>query len=432
MKFYIIFITSFYLLFFSGCVTKTIVPETIEDLTQLEQKPYLYGNSDAFIVKSKQNALYKEYLNQYFKPWNIDKISYPIEVAKWAFEYKDKKVYAENHKLINKQSFQALIDNSNFEQYNNIAKKGITIRNTHLRALPMDGVIFYNPSRAGEGFPFDYNQNSSIKINTPLFISHFSQDRLWAFVESSVALGWIKIQDIAFVDEHFIQEFQTGDYYINIKDKNGIYTKGFIQDSIELGTILPKNDKGFLIAHKDYSHKAILSYIDDNHNLKKMPIEFNMENIKLISSELIGQKYGWGGLYGHRDCSAMTKDFYAPFGIFLQRNSGDQKNDGIYLDIKKMDKKSKKQYILDNAIPWMTLVYMKGHIMIYIGSQNGEPLVFHNVWGIRTLQDDGSTGRFVVGQAVVSTLEMGKDLPNVVENSLLIDRVEGITLIALQ
>jgi cell wall-associated NlpC family hydrolase len=163
-----------------------------------------------------------------------------------------------------------------------------------------------------------------------------------------------------------------------------------------------------------------------------MPIDFNMENIKLISSELIGQKYGWGGLYGHRDCSAMTKDFYAPFGIFLQRNSGDQKNDGIYMDIKKMDKKSKKQYILDNAIPWTTLVYMKGHIMIYIGSQNDEPLVFHNVWGIRTLQDDGSTGRFVVGQAVVSTLEMGKDLPNVVENSLLIDRVEGITLIAPQ
>lgn len=429
MKFYIIFITTFYLLFFSACATKRIMPENIDDLTQIEQKPYLYGNMNIFISKSEQNKFYKDYINQYFKPWNIDKISYSFDVATWAFEYKDQKVYAENHKLIDKKSFQDLISNSNFEQYNNLAKKGITIRNTHLRALPTDGVIFYNPNRAGEGFPFDYNQNSSIKINTPLFVSHFSQDRLWVFVESSVALGWIKIQDIAFVDEHFIQEFQAGDYYINIKDKNGVYAKGFIQDSIELGTILPKNDKGFLIATKDYSHKAILSYIDDNHNLKKMPIDFNMENIKLISSELIGQKYGWGGLYGHRDCSAMTKDFYAPFGIFLQRNSGDQKNDGIYLDIKKMDKKSKKQYILDNAIPWTTLVYMKGHIMIYIGSQNGEPLVFHNVWGIRTLQDDGSTGRFVVGQAVVSTLEMGKDLPNVVENSLLIDRVEGITFL---
>ncbi len=432
MKFYIIFITTFYLLFFSACATKRIVPENIDDLTQIEQKPYLYGNMNIFISKSEQNKFYKDYINQYFKPWNIDKISYSFDVATWAFEYKDKKVYAENHKLIDKKSFQDLISNSNFEQYNNLAKKGITIRNTYLRALPTDGVIFYNPNRAGEGFPFDYNQNSSIKINTPLFVSHFSQDRLWAFVESSVALGWIKIQDIAFVDEQFIQEFQTEDYYINIKDKNGIYTKGFIQDSIELGTILPRDDKGFLIATKDYSHNAMISYIDDNHNLKKMPIDFNAQNLELISSELIGQKYGWGGLYGHRDCSAMTKDFYAPFGIFLQRNSGDQKNDGKYMDIKKMDRKSKKQYILENGVPWMTLVYMKGHIMIYIGSKNGEPLVFHNVWGVRTVQDDGSVGRFVVGQAVVTTLEMGKDLPNVVEDSLLIDRVEGITLIAVQ
>ena len=362
MKFYIIFITTFYLLFLSGCTSKSILPQTIEDVTLLEQKPYMYGNKDSYISKNEQNSFYKDYISQYFKPWNIDKISYPLEVAQWAFEYKNKQVYGENHKLIDKKSFELLISNSNFEQYNNLAKKGIVIRKTHLRALPMDGVIFYNPSRAGEGFPFDYNQNSSIKINTPLFISNFSQDRLWVFVESSVALGWIKIQDIAFVDEHFIQEFQAGDYYINIKDKNGVYAKGFIQDSIELGTILPKNDKGFLIATKDYSHKAILSYIDDNHNLKKMPIDFNMENIKLISSELIGQKYGWGGLYGHRDCSAMTKDFYAPFGIFLQRNSGDQKNDGIYLDIKKMDKKSKKQYILDNAIPWTTLEIGRAHV----------------------------------------------------------------------
>lgn len=432
MKFYMIFITSFYLLFFSGCYTKEILPESIGDLTQIEQQPYLYGNSDMYISKDKQTDFYKDYLRQYFKPWNIDKISYSLDVATWAFEYKDKKVYAENHRLVDKNSFETLISNSNFEQYNNLAKKGITVRNTNLRALPMDGVIFYNPSRAGEGFPFDYNQNSSIKINTPLFISHFSKDRLWVFVESSVALGWVKIQDIAFVDEQFIQEFQTGDYYINTKDKSGIYTKGYIQDSIELGTIFPKNIKGFLMATKDYSHKAIVSYIDDNYNLKQMPLEFNIKNIELISSELIGQKYGWGGLYGHRDCSAMTKDFYAPFGIFLQRNSGDQKNDGIYMDIKKMDRKSKKQYILDNGIPWTTLVYMKGHIMIYIGSKNGEPLVFHNVWGIRTLQDDGSVGRFVVGQAVVTTLEMGKDLPNVVKDSLLIDRVEGITLIAVQ
>jgi hypothetical protein len=80
----------------------------------------------------------------------------------------------------------------------------------------------------------------------------------------------------------------------------------------------------------------------------------------------------------------------------------------------------------------LTIVYLRGHTMIYIGHIDKEPLVFHNVWGIRTLESDGSIGRYIVGRAVVSTLELGKDLPESKKDALLIDRVESITLIAEQ
>ena len=39
--------------------------------------------------------------------------------------------------------------------------------------------MFYDPTQLGEGFPFDYNQNSAIKINTPIMVSHLSKDRAW-------------------------------------------------------------------------------------------------------------------------------------------------------------------------------------------------------------------------------------------------------------
>ena len=40
---------------------------------------------------------------------------------------------------------------------------------------------------------FDYNQNSLLKINTPLIVSHLSRDRAWAYIESHFVGGWFDI-----------------------------------------------------------------------------------------------------------------------------------------------------------------------------------------------------------------------------------------------
>ena len=40
------------------------------------------------------------------------------------------------------------------------------------------------------------------------------------------------------------------------------------------------------------------------------------------------QPYGYGGLYDNRDCSAMTRDLFAPFGLYLPRNSSEQARGG--------------------------------------------------------------------------------------------------------
>lgn len=416
----------------SGCIKKEITVQTPYDLEILEQKPYLYIHEDITILQEEKVRLYSDFLVKFFKPWDIEQISYDIEIAKWAFEYTQKTVYGENHLLITKEWFDNIIEYANFEDFNTQAKKAITINNSHLRALPTQSVIFYNPQKAGEGFPFDYNQNSSIKPNIPLFISHFSKDGLWAFVESNFALGWISLKDIAFVDDDFISEFRNNNYFVNTKDNTLIYSNNYLVDNLEIGTILPQHNDKFVYVSKDYAHNAFIVYIDKNDNFRQFPLDFNRENIKLLSSQLIGQKYGWGGLYGHRDCSSMIRDFYMPFGIFLQRNSSDQKKDGIVHEIGHLSNQDKKDFIVQNGIPFLTIVYLRGHTMIYIGHVDKEPLVFHNVWGIRTLESDGSIGRYIVGRAVVSTLELGKDLPESKKDALLIDRVESITIVAEQ
>jgi hypothetical protein len=47
-----------------------------------------------------------------------------------------------------------------------------------------------------------------------------------------------------------------------------------------------------------------------------------------------------------------------------------------------------------------------GHVMVYIGQRDGQPVVLHATWGLKTVKGNGY-GRKVIGAAVITTLEPG-------------------------
>jgi len=289
--------------------------------------------------------------------------------------------------------------------------------------------MFYDPKKNGEGFPFDYNQNSSIKINTPIFLSHYSKDRAWIYMQSNSIGGWIKESDIAFVDEKFIQEFKTSNYAVAIKEKFPIYDNSF-REYVKVATVFPKSENKYIIARKDFENNALITYIDINPlNVQNMPLEFNAINRIKIAKALLNEPYGWGGLLNNRDCSSFTQDFFIPFGKFISRNSKAQTKNGKYYDISTLSKKEKKEYIKQHAIPFSTLVYLKGHIMLYIGIKQDEPLVMHNMWSIRLKNKWGKKARHIIGKASITTLEPGKELKDFDEENNVLRHVKGIVIL---
>jgi hypothetical protein len=422
-------ITLLVVLLYSGCVKQKVENRPINDLQNIKQKPYIYAKEFKALPSKLGDKLILDFEQNYFYPWHTTKFTFTYVDATWGNIYAKKKVYSENLTMISKEWFTMMIDNSNFARFDTLRKKAITNNNSHLKVFPTISKIFYDPKEAGEGFPFDYNENSSIKINTPLFVSHLSKDRLWAFIESSIAIGWIKVSDIAYVDTKFITVFENGNYFINLKDNTNIYKNGYLLSDIDLGTLFPKTKKGFIIASKNYKNNAFIRVIDINGNFEKIGIDFNANNIKRVSQELIGERYGWGGILGNRDCSLMIKDFYAPFGIYLGRNSGKQKDAGHSIDISNLTDEMKKEFIIKNAIPFQTLIYLPGHIMIYVGEKNNEPLVFHNMWGVKTLDSDGNYGRSIIGKAAVTTLKPGSELDNYADKYSILRRVKSITML---
>ena len=419
-----IVISSIISFLFIGCSQKNL---EIRDIREISQQPDNYIKNIESFNKDLQREFDNDFNIKYFQPWDLDKITYSKKEAIWGFSYSKRNVYGENLRLISKEWFDKEIKNSNFIKYNTLNKKAITINNTNLRVFPTNKPIFYNPKKAGEGFPFDYNQNSALKINSPIFISHFSKDKAWVFVQSSFALGWVSVNDIAFVDDNFIKNFKIDSYAINIKDNLAIYQNKNFRTYIKLGTLFPKKDDKFLIANVNQKNReAYISFIDFNKNIVNKPLEFNNKNISKILNELIGELYGWGGLLNNRDCSATTRDIFAPFGIYIQRNSSAQAKDGFYIPLDKYSIDKKIDLILEKGIPFQTLLYLKGHIMLYIGKYNNKPLVFHNTWGIKTIDFFGNYGRKIIGKTVITTLEAGKEIDGFYEKSSLINRIKGM------
>ncbi len=432
MRLYTYIFIPILLIIFSGCsnIVNYKVNKTNPKITY--EKDIINTLSKKTSIKDFENIdkTSKQFLQRYFQPWNMNKLSIKVDEAKWALNYKNQNIYLQNYKKASALWFEKQEENANFKNYNKNIKKAITIENTNIRALPTNQVMFKNPKEAGEGFPFDYNQNSFIKINTPVLVSHLSKDKAWAFVETSSFSGWIETNSIAYVKEDFINKFKTQNYYIATKDDFAIYENSFFKEYIKLSTLFPYKNNKYFIATKDLNHYAKISKIKIKSNyISKFPIKFNKTNIEKISNELLDEPYGWGGILGKRDCSSFTKDYFAVFGKHLNRNSKAQLKNGKYFDITNLSNKKKKLFLVQNGKPFRTLVYLKGHIMIYVGIKDGEPLVMHNIWGLKLNTLLNKEYRHIIGKATVTTLEPARFLKDFDEKNSILSKVEGIVLL---
>jgi hypothetical protein len=153
------------------------------------------------------------------------------------------------------------------------------------------------------------------------------------------------------------------------------------------------------------------------------PVSFTPRNIAYIARQLKKDPYGWGGIRYGRDCSATTRDFFGVFGIFLHRNSSDQAKDGAkVINIKPFKGRAKKDAILANAQPFLSLLFVPGHIGIYIGEYKGEPVIMHTYWGVR-LKD---FSKYTLSHTIITTIEPGKEMPNLRKKSMMSNTLKKI------
>ena len=433
-------------LFLSACSTHTQVTtikkptvlsekktevKTVLDLEKIPQTPSFYTQN----IDEKKFSL-DDFYKKYFRVWKIKKPSESLTSIMWAHKsFTPKNSYGENLQPISQDFFDTVLENSNFAEFATLNRKALSLDLLNMRVFPTQKPLFRDPSRAGEGFPFDYMQNSSLAANKPLLVSHYSKDKKWVFVESSFAFGWVQSKDIAFVQEDDAALLQSKEQVFIVREGVPIYSQdgeflfysrigmlfAFIDEDSNSYTVLSplRTRLGEVI----FTHSKILK-TDANRGA----LAFNGENIQKILEEIYPSKYGWGGMYEERDCSSTLRDFYAPFGLWLPRNSSAQAQKGVKISLENLSEDAKKETIKKHAVPFETLLYKKGHIVIYVGNYNDEIIIFQNVWGVKT-EINQKEGRFIVGKTLFSTLELGKELEEFDQKSSLLKNLKSMNLL---
>ena len=412
---WIVFLT----VFIVGCSPKSSVEVKVQkkgvsDLFSVPQDVRQYSSElDENLTKVSQS----EFEKQYFSVWNSPTTLGDKDSVQWAFNtFKFGKSYAENLQLHNQEFFDEMKSNSNFENYLTLNKRALTLKELNIRAFPTDRPLLRDPQKAGEGFPFDYLQNSAIHANKPLLATHYSKDKAWVHIFSSFAYGWVKVNEIVFLEKKYTDLWQKAEQILITKENEPIYSSS--------GEFLFKSKIGMMFAlidedESEYTVLTVSSYKNRQPLFLKSKISkrsahkgillLSTKNINIIVDEMMKSNYGWGGMYGQRDCSSTLRDLYTPFGIWLPRNSYQQSKVGDVLSLEGLSDEEKIATIKEKAIPFKTLLYKKGHIVLYVGIFNDEIIVFQNTWGIRT-KENGVEGRFIIGKTIFSTLSIGENL----------------------
>ena len=385
-----------------------------EDLKNFPQ--YTQAYQDNMPTHTELLSVQENYDEKYFSPWHYAQPPFECDSILWPHRsYTYQNSFGENLLPLTEEWFISMNDKGNYEEYGSLNKKAISLDYLDLRSFPTHKPIFKNPKIAGQGYPFDYLQNSGVSANEPLYISHLTKDGQWAYVFTSYATGWVPYKDIVYIDDDIAKIYENARHIeiteegFSIKDEK----QNFIFKS-RVGMRLP------LIGIEKTHYVALAITIGKQHSATytkvKIPfvvaregqMKLNAKNLIHITDLMLQSNYGWGGLNEERDCSSTLRDLYAPFGLWLPRNSSEQAKMGKVISLEGLSIEDKKAKIIAEAVPFETLLYKKGHILLYIGQYKNQIAVLHNAWGVKTIDSKGE-GRKIIGRTVISSLDIGKE-----------------------
>ena len=292
---------------------------------------------------------------------------------------------------------------------------GFTVHFVDERVFPTDEGLY---EMRGD-FAFDELQNSDLDVGTPVAVLHQSRDGQWLYVQSSESTGWVKAHFVAFCSLEQIKAWVSSPRFVIVTQaKADLYLDpemrqyydyvrmgarffgGDELNSAVLALAVPRrNADGTLILVKGFIKKA---------DVATGYLSYTPRTIIEQAFKLLNQPYGWGGMYGEQDCSRFLIEVFSTVGINLPRNSQDQAKAGeVVTQFEASTKDPERLAALQKALGGITILTLKGHIMLYLGMVEGKAYAIHAAWAYRERGFWGDRAR-AINRVAVTELSLGK------------------------
>ncbi|MFW6001215.1 MAG: SH3 domain-containing protein [Halanaerobium sp.] len=285
-------------------------------------------------------------------------------------------------------------------------KFAVLIKRSSIKKYPTD--IFLAADQISTDL--DRNQLTALSVGTPCAVLAESRDQNWLFIQAKLYKGWVKKENTAFAQsKKEALSYLKSDRFLVVAESrvetepnpfagdisNVLFQMGDkipLLKNEEIPDSLPENNPQAQSAEGCYAvwlptrseagnleyKKALLARSND---LNEGFLPYTRENIIKEAFKLLGERYGWGGLFNRRDCSRFIMDIYRTVGIGLPRDSGAAQQKiaaGKIIEIRG-DIKTRKSIL--NKLQAGDPLYMKGHAVMYLGERNGEHYLIHSASG---------------------------------------------------
>jgi len=282
----------------------------------------------------------------------------------------------------------------------------VTVKRGDLRNLPTADWLFRDPS----DFLKEYLQDTTVEPGEAVAVLHTSKDGEFYYVQMYNYRGWLSKYDVAFCNRTTWLKYVNPSKFLVVVGKDYNLPAGDNLVFHQMGARILLNDEtddSYTVTAplraSSGKLKEITAVIVKNSSLHKGYMPYTANNVIRESFKFYANIYGWGGRFNSVDCSGLTYDVFRTMGIFLPRNSGQQRQTaGVNVPLKLLSAGQKLATI--NSLEPGSILFMKHHVMVYLGSVNDVPYIIH---ADNRILSDGVEDNY--DRVVVSDLSLGVD-----------------------
>ena len=299
----------------------------------------------------------------------------------------------------------------------------ICVKRDTAKTYPSEDFTSTNPS---EIYCSDFVSAEVMPLSGVVAV-HESKDHKWVYVINGSYCGWVKKDELAYCkDREQWLSFCKPEEFLMVTGCEIVLDETATQTK-SAGMMLPMGTKIKLLRESEEligGRQGIGCFVaeipvreeDGSLGVEKVLIpvskDVSVGYLTMTSDavldqafKFLGKLYGWGGSFSSNDCSGFVRQVYACFGFELPRNSGaiaslyDLGGENVWTATPQRKREIMKK------MPKGALLYMDGHLMIFLGMVGDEPYVISSC---ATYIEPGDASKTIQGAygVFVSNLEL--------------------------